>query len=74
MGVLTIVCKILSRIVLRYLEINNVTVEQIQKIMHKPNGKSKSDALTLKVERMKEEWDEKTEIPLETVLKSYVSI
>ena len=51
-----------------------MTVEQIQKIMHKPNGKSKSDALTLKVERMKEEWDEKTEIPLETVLKSYVSI
>ena len=66
-----IVCKILSRIVERYLEINNVTVEQVQKAFNELPGKSKPDGLTLKIERLKEEWDEKTEIVLEAVLESY---
>lgn len=65
------VCKILSRIVERYLEINNVTVEQVQKVLKESPGKSKPDALTLKIERLKEQWDEKTDIVLETVLESY---
>ena len=66
-----IVCKILSRIVERYLEINNVTVEQVQKVLSESPGKSKPDALSLKIERLKEQWDEKTEIVLESVLESY---
>ena len=66
-----IVCKILSRIVERYLEINNVTVEQVQRVLNESPGKSKPDALTLKIERLKEQWDEKTEIVLEAVLESY---
>lgn len=65
-----IVCKILSRIVERYLEINNVTVEQVQKVLNELPGKSKPDALSLKIERLKEQWDEKTEIVLEAVLES----
>jgi uncharacterized protein (UPF0305 family) len=66
-----IVCKILSRIVERYLEINNVTVEQVQRVLKESPGKSKPDALTSKIERLKEQWDEKTEIVLDVVLESY---
>jgi len=69
--VLTIVCKILSRIVERYLEINNVTVEQAIKALDESSGKAKADALTLKVERLKEQWDSKTDIDFEAVLDTY---
>jgi hypothetical protein len=68
-----LVCKILSRIVERYLEINNVTVEQVLKVLDDTSGKTKSDSLTLKVERLKEQWDTKTEICLEVVLDTYYS-
>lgn len=68
---MTIVCKILSRIVERYLEINNVTVEQALKALDESSGKAKADALTLKVERLKEQWDSKTDIDFEAVLDAY---
>lgn len=65
---LMIVCKILSRIVERYLEINNVTVDQVLKVLDESSGKTKPDSLTLKIERLKEQWDDKTTICLEAVL------
>jgi hypothetical protein len=64
---LTIVCKILSRIVERYLDINNLTVQQVLKVLDDSSAK-KPDALTLRVERARDEWDKKTQIALGSVL------
>ena len=58
--------KILSRIVERYLAINNVTVDQAIKALDE-NAK-KSDPMTIKVDELQEAWFQKTLIDLEDVL------
>ena len=65
-------CKILSRIVERFLEIHNVTVDQVMRVLNEPPSKARPDLLTAKVERLKEQWDLKTEICLEAVLERSV--
>jgi hypothetical protein len=69
---LTIGSKILTRIVERYLEINSVTVEQASKILlDEPVKKLQASPLEAKVQRLAEEWEDKTEISLEFVIESY---
>jgi hypothetical protein len=53
----------------RYLEINNVTVDAVMKVLKEPPSKARPDPVTAKVERLKEQWDKKTEICLEAVLE-----
>jgi hypothetical protein len=69
---LTIGSKILARIVERYLEINSVTVEQASKILlDEPVKKLQASSFEAKVQRLAEEWEDKTEISLEFVIESY---
>src|SRR5271156_6761328 len=63
------VCKILSRIVEKYLEISGLTVDQVVKFLK--DGKGKSDTLSNKIRNVKEVWDKRTEIDLEDVLEWY---
>jgi hypothetical protein len=51
------------------LEINNVTVDAVMKVLSEPPSKARPDPLTTKIERLKEQWDTKTEIALEAVLE-----
>ena len=68
---LTIESKILTRIVERYLEINSVTVEQALKVLDEPLKKLQASSFEIKVQRLAEEWEEKTGICLEFVFESY---
>jgi hypothetical protein len=54
------------------LEINNVTVDQVMKVLNEPPSKARPDPLTAKVARLKEQWDTKTEICLKAVLERLV--
>jgi hypothetical protein len=65
-------CKMLSRIVEKFLEINNVTVEQTMKALPELPNKARPDYLTAKFERLKLQWDKETEISLESVLERSV--
>jgi len=65
-------CKILSRIVEKYLELNSLNVDEVLKVLEGSEGKNKADPLIQKCERVKAEWDSKTEIVLEAVLELYV--
>jgi hypothetical protein len=51
------------------LEINNVTVDAVMRVLNASPSKSRPDPLTAKIERLKDQWDAKTEISLESVLE-----
>ena len=55
----------------KYLELNALTVDETLKVLNEMETRNKLDPLTLKCERVKQEWDSKTEIPLEDVLELY---
>jgi hypothetical protein len=58
----------------RYLETNNLTVEQVLKVLDEPLRKAVTEAtssLKARVIRIAEQWEEKTKIPLEDVLDAY---
>ena len=63
-------CKILSRIVEKYLEISGLTVDQVVKFLK--DGKGKSDTLSNKIRNVKDVWDKRTQIDLEDVLEWYI--
>jgi len=66
------VCKILSRIVEKYLEISGLTVDQVVKFLK--DGKGKSDTLSNKIRNVKDVWDKRTQIDLEDVLEWYIRL
>jgi len=61
--------KILSRIVERYLAINNVTVGEAIDALDE--NAEESDPMTIKVKQMPEMWYEQTLVELEHVLDTY---
>jgi hypothetical protein len=67
---LTIGSKILTRIVERYLDINSVTIEQVLKVLEEPPKKLQASSFEINVQRLAEDWEDKTGIRLEFVIES----
>jgi hypothetical protein len=66
-------CQILLRIFGRYLEINDFSIGQINNYLNGSFDNYNSFPLASKIERIKEEWNVKTNLAFEAVLDAYHS-